>query len=63
MDYKALKKLLKPLKGAKGKAWLKKGGAGGGGEASDSGQCALMCGRVDVCGKITREWVVGGVPV
>lgn len=37
VDYKALKKLLKPLKGAKGKAWLKKGGAGGGGEASDSG--------------------------
>lgn len=42
IDYKALKKALKPLKaGAKGKPWLKRGGSmvGGAGEASDSGMC------------------------
>lgn len=53
IDYKALKKALKPLKaGAKGKPWLKRGGSMVGGltgEGSDSGTWMTAMGVADVC--------------
>lgn len=64
IDYKALKKALKPLKAsAKGKPWLKKGGsmAGGGGEGSDSGTCVPRRLSACLCVCLVLQWMHAGL--